>query len=276
MEPPGDFSHLSSCVRRVNGRHIFMDENMARKRMIDPEFWSDEEVGQWSYATRLFYIGLWNFSDDEGRFKAHKQLLKSQIFPYDKHISIEKLKVELGNKVQWYCDEKTNNQYGFVCNFLKYQRIDRPTPSQLPPPPKTGFDEQSPSNQRGVPPKLKEVKLKEVKVNTTEDERAIFESARKLYPHTKRGLDTEFKDFQKKHRDWRQVLPLLKAAIEKQIEWRKNANGDFRPEWKNFQTWTNQRCWELEMTTTNTHSSFDPEAARQRELLLEKERNKRR
>lgn len=106
---------------------------MARKRMIDPEFWSDEEIGKWSHSARLFYIGLWNFSDDAGRFKAHPNLLKSQIFPYDEKIDIENLKIELGDKIQWY--EAGGSSYGFIRKFLKHQRIDKPQPSKLPAPP---------------------------------------------------------------------------------------------------------------------------------------------
>jgi uncharacterized phage protein (TIGR02220 family) len=106
---------------------------MARKRMIDPEFWSDEEIGHWSALARLFYIGLWNFADDEGRFKAHDDLLKAQIFPYDKQIKIDQLKQEVSTKVQWY--EAAGSKYGYLRNFLKHQKINRPTESKLPKPP---------------------------------------------------------------------------------------------------------------------------------------------
>ncbi len=41
-------------------------------------------------------------------------------------------------------------------------------------------------------------------------------------------------------------LPIILSAIEKQIAWRKNANGDFRPEWKHPATWLNKGCWEDE------------------------------
>ena len=105
---------------------------MARKRMIDPEFWSDEQIGHWSFEARLFYIALWNFADDEGRFKAHPKLLKAQIFPYDDKLQIDKLKKEISTKIQWYAVEGL--QYGHIHNFLKYQRIDRPAPSRLPTP----------------------------------------------------------------------------------------------------------------------------------------------
>jgi len=136
---------------------------LPRKRMIDPEFWSDEEIGQWSFEARLFYIGLWNFSDDEGRFKAHNSLLKSQIFPYEQRINIGKLKQELNHKVQWY--DVDGLQYGHLCNFLKHQRIDRPQTSKLPIPPP--FDEQSSNARRVVLPNIREVKLSKEKITTT-------------------------------------------------------------------------------------------------------------
>jgi hypothetical protein len=123
---------------------------MARKRIIDPEFWSDEEIGQWSFAARLFYIGLWNFADDEGKFKSANQLLKAQIFPYDIKIDISKLKKELNHKIQWY--EVDGSQYGFIRNFLKYQRIDKPTKSKLPPVP--SFDESSANTLGVLPPNI--------------------------------------------------------------------------------------------------------------------------
>lgn len=122
--------------------------------MISPEFWSDEEIGHWSFQARLFYIGLWNFADDEGRFRAHNSLLKSEIFPYDDKIDVEKIKHELKNKVQWY--EHDGSQYGFVRNFLKHQSLNRPTISKLPPPPQ--LTEDSLNNHGGLTPNRKEGK----------------------------------------------------------------------------------------------------------------------
>jgi len=81
----------------------------------------------------------------------------------------------------------------------------------------------------------------------TQDEK-LFEEARKEYPGTKRGLSTEFTNFRKKHRDWKQVISLLSPAIEKQIllKTRLKEQNKFVPEWKHFRTWINQRCWEEE------------------------------
>ncbi len=133
---------------------------MARKRMIDPEFWSDEEIGQWSFQARLFYIGLWNFADDEGRFKANDTLTKAQIFPYDaKNVSMKRLRKETASKIQYY--SVNNSQYGFIRNFLKYQRIDRPTLSKLPKPP---IDEPSTSPREHLDPNIIEVNISKEKL----------------------------------------------------------------------------------------------------------------
>ena len=69
-----------------------------------------------------------------------------------------------------------------------------------------------------------------------------FNDARKLYPGTKLGLDTEFDNLRKKYKNWRKIIPLLKPTIQQQIVWRKQ-DGKW---WKHFKTWINNACWEEE------------------------------
>ena len=99
---------------------------------------------------------------------------------------------------------------------------------------------------------IKTLKEKEkVKDKVMDKEKEIFNSVRELFPGTKKGNDTEYDNFVKKHKDWKDVLPLLLPAVEKQIKYRANIPSDkFIPEWKNFQTWIYQRCWEDEMPKT--------------------------
>ena len=174
---------------------------MARKRIIDPEFWSDEEIGQWSFAARLFYIGLWNFADDAGRFKAHNDLLKAQIFPYEKKIDIDKLKKELNLKIEWYEVERL--QYGFIRNFLKHQRIDKPTASKLPIPPP--FVDDSPNTQGVLPPNIS-------KDNRSKGERSFpFEELWINYPNKdgKRDAERHFLASVKTQEDWDNINKAL-------------------------------------------------------------------
>ena len=56
---------------------------MARCRMIKPEFWSSEDILELDIADRLFYIGFWNFCDDNGILPDKPKSIKCNIFPAD-------------------------------------------------------------------------------------------------------------------------------------------------------------------------------------------------
>jgi len=81
------------------------------------------------------------------------------------------------------------------------------------------------------------------------DLKESFELFRIAYPGIKRGLETEFTNFIKKHKDWRETISLLLPAIQKEIDCRKSYTdaNEFYPQQKNLQTWLNQRCWEQEL-----------------------------
>jgi hypothetical protein len=87
------------------------------------------------------------------------------------------------------------------------------------------------------------------KLNQTkqEEKKEIFDEFRKIYPGKKRGNETEFENFCKKHKDWESVINLLKPAIESQITdiEVKVKSSKWVPEWANLQTWINQRRWEI-------------------------------
>lgn len=91
--------------------------------------------------------------------------------------------------------------------------------------------------------------LSKSKKMPTESEQQMFDQARKFYLGSKRGLKTEFDNFVKKYpTEWRNILPLLLPAIlrEKVDKEKKLKNNGFNQQWKNFSTWINGRCWEIE------------------------------
>ena len=138
---------------------------MARKRMVDPEFWLDEDTAILPDAYQLFYIGSWNFSDDFGVIEDSAVKMKAQIFPYreiDVSPIIKKLK-ELGKYLPF---EVNGKKYLLIKNFLKYQRVDKPSKFRNPPPPASLIVEDSGSTQGGLPSeeKRREVKLREEKI----------------------------------------------------------------------------------------------------------------
>jgi hypothetical protein len=84
------------------------------------------------------------------------------------------------------------------------------------------------------------------KESVREKEKLQFDEFRKNFPGTKRGNEIEFQNFIKKHKDWKDILPVLLKRLDYQKDARqvRKENKLFVPEWKNLQTWINQRCWE--------------------------------
>ncbi len=109
---------------------------MARKRMIDPDFWVDERIGTLSRDARLLFIGMWNFADDQGRMSAAVARLKAEVFPYDNDLSVTAVTALLqelvsAELVKPYAVD--GRDLLWIPNFLKHQKINHPTASTLPP-----------------------------------------------------------------------------------------------------------------------------------------------
>lgn len=108
---------------------------MARKRMIDPDFWIDEDLASCTRDARLLFIGLWNFADDEGKLQDSPVRIKAQVFPYDADMSttyIDALLWELAivGCIKRYTIDGKN--YVWVPKFLKHQKISHAATSTLP------------------------------------------------------------------------------------------------------------------------------------------------
>lgn len=87
---------------------------------------------------------------------------------------------------------------------------------------------------------------KKVSFSPTEEEKNMFEEFRKKYPGNKRGLKTELDLLVKKHKDWRDIIPVLNKAIDVENRKRKEVkdSDSFYPNPKNLQTYINNRAWE--------------------------------
>jgi hypothetical protein len=155
--------------------------------MISPEFWIDEKLSLVSRDARLLFIGLWNFADDEGNLAYSPMRIKAQVFPYDTDLDLATIKKLIGEliTIETVIPYTINDSdYLHIRTFKDHQKINRPTPSKLPPPPHGVLSEYSVSahGERGslaslsessVSPqaqvKLKEVKLKEVNEGHEDD-----------------------------------------------------------------------------------------------------------
>lgn len=76
-----------------------------------------------------------------------------------------------------------------------------------------------------------------------------FEVFRKAYPGRKRGHDTEFDAFKRKHKNWTKIVPLLMPALQRLIEYNKAAEaaGQWTANYANLSTWLYQSRWEEEL-----------------------------
>lgn len=114
---------------------------MARIRTIKPSFWV--ATGHMSRDARLLAVGLISFADDKGRFIATPQAILGYVFPLDTGITskaLDKWLQELatprpgdGALITLY--QVNGAPYGYFPKYSKHQKINRPQPSALPPPP---------------------------------------------------------------------------------------------------------------------------------------------
>lgn len=123
----------------------------ARIRTLKPEIWEDEKLGRCSIGARLLFIGLITQADDEGRFKAAPTTLRARVFPHDdplEHANGQLPGIGAGGlDVDGWLDELAaagivrlyevrGERFGDLPGWLKHQRIQRPSPSTIPPRPR--------------------------------------------------------------------------------------------------------------------------------------------
>jgi hypothetical protein len=102
---------------------------MARIRNIKPDFWTDEKLVELEPVERLLFIGLWNFSDDEGFLPFSPKRIKMQIFPGDSleiSVALQSL-ISIGALTLY---DYGDGQVLHVTNWAKHQKVSNPTKSK--------------------------------------------------------------------------------------------------------------------------------------------------
>ena len=109
---------------------------MARIRTIKPEFPQSESMGRVSREARLCFIMIWTICDDAGRVRGNSRMLASLLYPYDDDAG-RLIDGWLGELEREGCVERYQvgtDTYIRSVNWLKHQKIDKPSPSRLPSP----------------------------------------------------------------------------------------------------------------------------------------------
>lgn len=109
---------------------------MARARNIKPAFFSNEDLAELPFESRLLFIGLWTLADKAGRLEDRPKKIKFQLFPGD-DLCMEALleSLAVGGFIIRY--EVEGRGYIQVTNFLKHQNPHhKEQESELPGPEK--------------------------------------------------------------------------------------------------------------------------------------------
>lgn len=105
---------------------------MARNRLLNPDFWFDEEVCSISFEARLLYMGLWGICDDNyATFPNKPKWVKSQIFPYD-NVDTTILLRELSDIKKIIPFTENGEEYFWIKNFFKHQYVQHPSRPKYP------------------------------------------------------------------------------------------------------------------------------------------------
>lgn len=109
---------------------------MARIRSIKPEIRRSLVVSSWPYPVRWTFVGLPGYLDDEGRGHDDTRLIKSELYPLDDDMTSRKLEHHLqqiaanGPLCRYEVDGR---RYLHVTTWNEHQRVNRPSPSRIPP-----------------------------------------------------------------------------------------------------------------------------------------------
>ena len=124
---------------------------MPRTRLINPEFFLHEGLGQASPHARLLFIALWTQADREGRLRWLPLKIHGETFPHEPDLSVEGLATELREAGVLLIYRSGGRDFGYMPGFTRWQKPHRnETPSSLPRPPE-GLPEDDHRTTEGTP-----------------------------------------------------------------------------------------------------------------------------
>jgi len=101
-----------------------------RIRSIRPEFWSSEDVAAMDWDTRLVFIGLWSYVDDNGVGRDNERLIVADLFPLEDdpretvaRVSDALARLSEGGQITRY--EVEGKRYLHLVKWLTHQRVDK-------------------------------------------------------------------------------------------------------------------------------------------------------
>lgn len=191
-----------------------------------------------SDSARMLYTWIIPHLDIEGRLNASPEMIKGKVVPRLNHFTNELInecledmgRVELVNLYEFDGD-----RYLELRKFKEHQtlRPSKEAKSIIP----TG---EVPDKGGSTPGKEKRRERKRIAYS---DEFLSFWSC---YPKKSGNKKRAWLEWEKAELP---ALQIILDAIVKQDNWRRHANGEFRPEWKDAERWIKYECWNDEVET---------------------------
>ena len=109
---------------------------MARIRTIKPSMFSSLTVCAWPIDVRWTFAGLFTYLDDKGRGLDEPRLVKAELWPLDDKMTAKRVDEHLtvisesGPLCRYRVDD---GSYLHIVSWREHQRVNRPTPSRIPP-----------------------------------------------------------------------------------------------------------------------------------------------
>jgi hypothetical protein len=132
--------HLLCAARR--GLHLHVARwwlLMARIRSIKPEFWRSEAIARLPIRTRLTFIGLWSYVDDNGVGRDIDKLVAAELYPLedDPRETLARVRGDLARlaeegRITRYT--VAGKPYLSITNWDEHQRIDKANKPRYPGP----------------------------------------------------------------------------------------------------------------------------------------------
>jgi hypothetical protein len=115
-----------------------------RIRSIVPKFWESEDIERLDWDTRLLFIGLWSYVDDNGVGRDSEALIASALFPLSRDPLDTRARVSKGlqalsegGQITRYTVDGVRVIY--VVSWDKYQRVDHKGKDRYPRPTSEDF-----------------------------------------------------------------------------------------------------------------------------------------
>jgi hypothetical protein len=110
-----------------------------RIRSIKPEFWRSDDIASLDWETRLFFIGLWSYVDDNGVGIDRLASIAADLFSGDLERDPPETFARVSRGLQTLSDSGRITRYTVeskayleITNWSKHQRIDKPNKPRFP------------------------------------------------------------------------------------------------------------------------------------------------